>query len=1248
MRDLDVLPEAERQQVLTQWNATAVDYPRDACVHELFESQVARTPSAIALVQGEVSLTYGELNARANRLAHYLCALGVRPDDRVAICLERGIAAIVAMLGVLKAGAAYLSLDPALPDRRLHDLLDDCRACAVVVDQTLPAALRDGLTQPTIALAELAITPESARNPEIAGLGPQHLAYVMYTSGSTGRPKAVMIPHQGLVGYTAALTERCALQAGDISLVFTSLHFDLALTGVYPPLLCGATVQLCAHDSTPAQWAHALRQGRGIAPLKLTPSHLALLQQELGDTPLDGCVRVLVLGGEALSADAVRWWRARSPSTQIFNHYGPTETTVGCLMHGLGEDEERIPLGRPLTGVRVYVLDAHAQLCPHGVAGELYIAGAQLARGYLGRADLTAERFVPDPFAEHPGARMYRSGDLARWRVDGTLDYLGRNDNQVKLRGFRIELGEIAAALRTCTSVQDAVVLLREDTPGEPRLVAYVISDADAHNAQSLRSQLANRLPEVMLPNAYVYLETFPLTPNGKLDRKALPAPDADALATQAYLAPEGERETQLADLYRELLGVEQVGGHDNFFALGGHSLLGVRLISRIRSTLGLELPLATLFAQPRLADLAQALDNVATSTLPAIVQTERNAPLPLSFAQQRLWFLQQLDERAGLAYLMPGGVDLHGVLNLSALQQALDRIVARHEALRTCFVASDDGATQVIAPANVGFALECIDLRQTADPDADAQLHAEQETNTPFELSRAPLIRGRLLQLAEQQHRLLVTMHHIVSDGWSMALLVQELSALYAAFVQGQPDPLPPLPIQYPDYAVWQRRWLDGPLLQHQLGFWREHLHRAPALLELPTDHPRPAVQDYRGGHVDITLDTELTDALNHLSQRHGTTVFMTVLAGWAVLLSRLSGQDQVVIGTPVANRTRSELEALIGFFVNAQALRIDLRGAPTVADLLAQVRSTALAAQDHQDVPFEQVIEALNPERSLSAHPVFQVMLTWQNVPEAELVLPDIRLQPIPAQASDAKFDLEFSLHEQQDRIVGSLGYAKALFEHSTIERHLAQFATLLRGMVANDHARVAQLPLLPPDERAQLRRFTLTETAPLTPATCVHTLFEAQVQRTPDAIAVREGQRTLRYAELDARANRLAQRLRRSGVGLESRVALYLPRSIEQVVAVLATLKAGAAYVPLDPELPSERMAFLLEDSRPRAVLTCSDLHTQLQANPGLHTASVLTMDDIADTQHDDPGAPDVPGLCPDNLAYVIYTSGSTGQP
>ncbi|WP_161795309.1 condensation domain-containing protein, partial [Xanthomonas sp. GPE 39] len=682
-------------------------------------------------------------------------------------------------------------------------------------------------------------------------------------------------------------------------------------------------------------------------------------------------------------------------------------------------------------------------------------------------------------------------------------------------------------------------------------------------------------------------------------------------------------------------------GRHDSFFALGGHSLLGVRLISRIRSTLGLELPLATLFAQPRLRELAQALDNTATSTLPAIVPADRHAPLPLSFAQQRLWFLNQLDERAGLAYLMHGGVDLHGVLDVPALQQALDRIVARHEVLRTCFVTSDDGVTQVIAPADAGFALTCIDLRHTADAEVAAHAYAEQAARTPFDLSRGPLIRGCLMQLAEQQHRLLISMHHSISDGWSIGILIRELGALYTAFVQGQPDPLPPLPIQYADYSLWQRRWLDGPLLQRQLAFWRAHLHGAPALLELPTDHPRPPLQDYRGDSVEFAIDGELTAALRAVSQRHGTTVFMTVLAGWAVLLSRLSSQDQVVIGAPVANRTRSELEGLIGFFVNAQALRIDLRGAPSVTDLLTQVRATALAAQDHQDVPFEQVIEALNPERSLSAQPVFQVVLTWQNVPDAELVLPDMRLQPIPAQGGDAKFDLEFSLHEQHERIVGSLGYATALFERSTIERHLAQFVTLLQGMVADDHARVAHLPLLPADERAQLQTFNATA-SDLDGSGYLHRAIEAQAQHMPDAIALVDDGVELRYADLDTRANQLAHHLIGLGVVPECVVAACLPRGIDLLVALLAVLKAGGAYLPLDRDVPSARLHAMLADARPSVLLAHRDTAASLTQRDGMHT--VLLDAEQAAWANTPTHAPVVASLHPQHPAYVIYTSGS----
>ncbi|MBW8848862.1 MAG: AMP-binding protein, partial [Burkholderiales bacterium] len=851
-------------------------------------------------------------------------------------------------------------------------------------------------------------------------------------------------------------------------------------------------------------------------------------------------------------------------------------------------------------------------------------------------------------------SRMYRSGDLARWRADGTLDFLGRNDHQVKIRGFRIELGEIEAALQACPGVREAVVLARQDGAHQ-RLVAYLVADgsapeslsADSLSPEALRAQLSTRLPEYMLPAAYVRLPALPLTPNGKLDRQALPEADASALSTSAYEPPQGPVEETLAALWCELLGLAQVGRHDDFFALGGHSLLAVQLASRVRSSLGLEVALADLFAHPRLADFALALAHASASTLPAIVPVARDLPLPLSFAQQRLWFLAQLDARASAAYLIPTGVRLTGSLDELALRLALDRIVARHEILRTSLVQQPDGrVVQLIAAADVGLPLRVLDLSALPDPQAQAQRRAEDEFRTPFDLAQAPLIRVVLVRLAAHDHIMLLTMHHIVSDGWSMSVLVNEFSALYAAFSTGLPDPLPALPIQYADFAAWQHRWISGALLQRQLEFWRAHLHGAPALLELPTDRPRPPVQDYAGAALDFALSPALSAQIKALAQRHGCTLFMTMLAAWATLLARLAGQSEVVIGSPTANRHRAELEPLIGFFVNTQALRIDLSDRPSVAQLLAQVRATALAAQDHQDLPFEQIIEALNPPRSLAHHPLLQVMLTWQNAPEGELALPGLQLLPAPAGgAVSAKFDLDLSLHEQSERIAGSFQYACALFEHVSIERHAAQFVTLLQGMVEDDSACVLRLPLLPETEQAQLLAFNATETA-FNAELCIHQLFEQQVRLRPEATALVFEQECLSYAELNVRANQLAHHLVALGVGLDARVAICLPRSTEMVVALLATLKAGAAYVPLDPAYPAQRLAFMLEDCHPTVLLSRSDCAQALPASAGVpllwldapHPAWLLAPQDD----------PLMPALTPEHLAYVIYTSGSTGAP
>ncbi|MGD7085815.1 amino acid adenylation domain-containing protein, partial [Ralstonia pseudosolanacearum] len=889
---------------------------------------------------------------------------------------------------------------------------------------------------------------------------------------------------------------------------------------------------------------------------------------------------------------------------------------------------------------QIYVLDGHQQPVPLGVTGEIYIGGVGVARGYLNRPELTAERFVENPFHSEGRERMYRTGDLGRWLPDGSLEYQGRADAQVKLRGFRIELGEIEARLSQCAGVREAVVTVREDAPGEQRLVAYYVS-GEAIEAQTLREQLQSRLPEYMVPAAYVRLEHLPLTPNGKLDRKGLPAPEGQAYASTAYEAPQGEVEQTLAGIWQTLLGVERVGRHDDFFALGGHSLQAVRLVAQVRSQLGAELGLTELFAQPSLSAVAQAIVRGQGSALPAITVADRSGPLPLSFAQQRLWFLAQM-EGGSEAYHIPVGLRLKGELDEDALRRALDRIVARHEALRTCFVTEEGQAVQRVASADVGFALDCVDLQGQADREQALATLSEREANTPFDLAHGPLIRGRLVKLGEHEHVLLITMHHIVSDGWSQGVLARELGTLYEAYRSGGEDPLPALPIQYADYAVWQRRWLEGGELQRHGTYWEQALASAPTLLSLPTDRARPAQQDYAGGSVEVAFDETLSAGLRKLSQRHGTTLFMTVLAGWSALLSRLSGQGEVVVGSPVANRTRSEVEGLIGFFVNTLALRVEVGGA-TVSELLERVKAKVLEAQAHQDLPFEQVVERIRPVRSLSHSPVFQAALSWLNTEAVglSLELEGLTIEGVGAGQAAAKFDLTLELRETSEGLTGSLDYATALFDRATIERYLGYLQRLLKAMAADDSQEVNRIALLDEGERTQLLESWNETKAPYPQASTIHGLFEAQVRRTPEAIAVEHEGRQVSYAELNARANRVAHALIGLGVGPDARVGLCAERSVELVIGLLGILKAGGGYVPLDPSYPQDRLAYMLEDSAPVAVLAQSNTREQL----GALSVPVLDLDGpLEEAEHD----PQVTGLEPHHLAYVIYTSGSTGRP
>ncbi|WP_045757272.1 non-ribosomal peptide synthetase, partial [Xanthomonas albilineans] len=1253
---LPLLDEAERHQVLMEWNATAVDYPRDACVHELFEAQVARDPSAIAVVQGEVSLTYGELNTGSNRLAHYLRELGVVPDDRVAICVQRSVEMVVAVLAVLKAGGAYVPLDPAYPPERLAYMHADCGAVAVLTDAASRSLVECSATSALIVDLQADSEhwehlPDSNPVRHANGLTARHLVYVIYTSGSTGAPKGVMVSHHALTTCLHALIDLYRLGPQDRILQFAALAFDASVEELFGALCSGATLVL--RDDTWLdterfwpQCAHA-----GISVIDLPTRFWAQLCAQSLEIP--ACVRQLIIGGEALTPAMRQHW-VQGTRMPLLDTYGPTEAVVVATAQAVAIDTPS-GIGRPLAATRAYVLDRAGQPLPIGARGELHLAGAAMARGYLGRPDLTAERFVPDPFAAHPGARMYRTGDLGRWRADGTIEFLGRNDHQVKIRGFRIELGEIEARLSTHADVRECVVVtLEEAGSNEKRLVAYWVGaegvTSEHLGAEDLRSLLSDVLPDYMVPAAYVQLDRLPLTPNGKLDRKALPAPDGAAYAARAYEAPQGAIEQAIATIWSDLLGLETIGRHDNFFALGGHSLLAVRVASRLRQELGAEIGVAELFAHATPQRLAACVASSSAAVLPPILPLVPDAPRVLSFAQQRLWFLSQF-EGVSQAYHISGGLRLRGALDTQALQRTLDRIVARHASLRTTFALVDGQALQQIAAEDSGFQLIVHDLRDMPEREAALEQLLAEEAQAPFALEHGPLIRGVLVQLSHDEHVLFVTMHHIVSDGWSMGILINELSALYRAFAHGESDPLKPLPIQYADYASWQRQWLAGEVLQQQATYWRETLSGVPVLLELPTDRPRPPRQDHAGATLEVVVEPQQLQALKELSQRHGLTLYMTLLASWALLLSRLSCQDDVVIGSPVANRGRSETEGLIGFFVNTLALRVELSGSPTLAQLLASVKERALQAQAHQDIPFEQVVELVQPPRSLSHAPLFQVMFAWQNTPEGDLDLGELEASGLGAARTSAQFDLSLSLAESEEGIVGSLTYATALFEHATLERWMGHWRHLLASIVAEgaEDMAVDRLPLLDEAERHQVLMEWNATAADYPRDACVHELFEAQVVRDPSAIAVVQGEVSLTYAELNARANRLAHYLHGLGVRPDDRVAICVQRSVEMVVAVVAVLKAGGAYVPLDPAYPPERLAYMHSDCGAVAVLTDAASRRLVECSA---TAAVI-VDLQADSEHwahlpDSNPDRHANGLTARHLAYVIYTSGSTGAP
>ncbi len=1343
---LPLLTEAETQQIAA-WNDTArpVDMRPP---HRRFEEIAQRNPNAAAIADCRLQIadwpgsnaetqnaewrieneeisnasglfstlnsqfsifSYAELNQRANQLAHHLRGLGVGRESIVGICLERSPELVIALLAVWKAGAAYLPLDPNYPAERLAYMIEDAQPVVILTINDLRFTIGKERVEQVIVNRQSSIVnlhdwqpfaqlPVENLNLEVA---PEQLAYIIYTSGSTGRPKGVLVEHGGLANLTGVLLEWFAITPERRVLQFASFNFDASVTEFVMALAGGATLVLADQEtlSSPPALQRLLRE-QAISTATLPPTLLALL--EPAELP---ALHTVVAAGERCPLTVAEQW---ANGRRLLNGYGPTEATVASSYYHVELEQlpagvSSVPTGRPIANTQLHILDAYGQPVPMGVPGELHISGAGLARGYLNRPELTAERFInlrltiddvrlegraPDQSSiVNRQSSIYKSGDLARYLPDGSIEILGRMDDQVKLRGVRIELGEIEAVLRQHPAVADVAVVLREE-----RLVAYVVTvtgdrgrETEAAPLDSflprspvsgLPSFLRERLPSAYLPSAFVELDALPLTPNGKVDRKALPVPEA-AVTGEASDGPRTLEEELIAGAMAQVLRLERVGREGHFFALGGHSLLATQLVARLREAFQLELPLRAVFEAPTVAELARRVvelrRNAAGSAQPAIQLADRSGPLPVSFAQQRLWFLDQLEPDSPF-YNNPVALRLHGTLDVAALEAALQALVQRHESLRTSFTSVAGTPVQVIAPA-APLSIPLTDLRHVAEDEREAEARrlAIAEARTPFNLATGPLLRAALLRLADDEHIALLTMHHIVSDGWSMGVLVREIAALYAG------QTLPPLPVQYADYAVWQRDWLTSATLDGQLSYWRETLAGVPELLDLPPDRPRPPVQTTNGANYSFALPASLNESLASFCREEGVTPFMTLLAAFQALLYRYSGQETVCVGTPIAGRSRPELEGLIGFFINTLVLRADFAPELSGRALLAQVKERALAAYAHQDVPFEMVVEALQPTRNLSHGPLFQVMLVLNNMPVSELQLPGLRLSPVAGDEGIARFDLTLQLQETPAGLHATLEYNTDLFDASTVERMMGHYQRLLAGLVATPDAPLLALPLLSEAEAQQIATWSRPPAVPFPADLCIHQLIEQVAARVPTAVAVTGDGRPATGATQQADSaerpqNQLAHHLRSLGVGPEAIVGLALPRSPELIIAALAVWKAGAAFLPLDLSYPAERLRYMIEDAQPAVLLTLltederpgtgaaptlpqpsrmqggADLLTSVPSTSlrtGSGRPSSVNLSDWSPFAHLPTSNPDV-AVSPEQLAYVIYTSGSTGKP
>ncbi|MDX6500089.1 MAG: hypothetical protein QOG23_3349 [Blastocatellia bacterium] len=1255
--------DLQTRESLGQFRGPRISQFAETSLPRLFEDQAAQSPDAMAVTCADESLTYGELNARANQLARYLHLQGIGRESLVGVCVDRSLEMAIGILGVLKSGAAYLPLDPDYPEERLAFMLNDARPSLVITKADLASHLPQNQKRilldtgwPTIienADANLSETP-----------GPNDLAYVIYTSGSTGEPKGVMIEHGNLANYLLALNHELGVARDDIYLHTAAIAFSSARRQLMLPLSQGASVVIATSDQRKDPLAlFEMIRDRGVTVMDAVPSFwrsctstLEGLNEETRGELLDNRLRLLLSASEPLLSDIPRTWMSQFGHKAHHVHmFGQTETAgIVSLYHVpsvIDNELGVVPIGRPIANSEIYILDAERRPCPADVAGELYIGGAGVGRGYLNRPELTAEKFIPHPFAQQEGARLYRTGDWARYRSDGQMEFVGRRDQQVKLRGFRIELGEVETALAKHSLIGECAVITRQDDRAGTRLIAYFVRngspDSSLHSGE-LRSFLGARLPEYAIPSVFIQMDALPLSANGKVNRLLLPEPGAARPhLSSEFLAPRNPDEEKLAAIWSEVLRLERVGVHDNFFESGGHSLLAAQVVARVRAEFSIERSLRWLFESPTVALMVSSLASAGAPDDDSLVQTidpsARSGDAPLSFTQQQFWLLDQAEPDS--CYNICTALKIEGPLEVQRLQQALELIVERHEILRTKVVMKGDGPVQVIAPS-MRLPFDVSDLRQLSVPEREAEIRrlVRTESESPFDLSVGPLLRIKLLSTGEDENVLLVTVHHFVCDGWSVGVLLRELATLYRDSDAGRSASLPQLRIQYADYALWQRQRLQGPWFERQLEYWRKQMAGAAPILDLPTDYSRPEKRTVKGAQDSIRLSANLSGAIEKLSRQEGVTLFMTLLAAFQTLLFRYSGQEDIVVGSPVAGRSMLETENLIGSFVNTLALRADFAGQPSFREFLGRVRAATLGAFSNQDVPFEKLVEELNPERKGNRTPLFQTMFALQNTPASDIAIEGLTLTPLKVPDAKSKFDLTLEAEAEPEGLRLCFEYNSELFRPETITRMLGHFQNLLQAIVADPAQRVTDLTLLTDGERNQILNEWNGNRVAFPEDACIHTLFEAQVERTPEAIALEFKGESLTYRQLNQRANQLAHTLRNRGVGPDTLVGICVHRSLEMVVGMLGVLKAGGGYVPLDPAYPSDRLAFMIEDSGLSLILTQERLANDIP----MGRAALLCLDKdwgaIAKESDEDPG----PNVLPSNLAYVIYTSGSTGNP